>query len=92
MRDLENKGVYLAKPNVYTASMTKRLVEIDDDLLAQARSAAGTDTIKATVETALQRLVDHGTALRHVARLRKPGALDLERLSEARRPRTGTSG
>jgi Arc/MetJ family transcription regulator len=72
--------------------MTKRLVEIDDDLLARARTVAGTDTIRATVETALRSLVDKDTALRHVARLRKPGALDLNHLNEARRPRTGTDG
>ena len=72
--------------------MTKRLVEIDDDLLAQARAAAGTETIKATVEAALQRLVDRETALRHVARLRKKSALDLARLEEARRPPTGSDG
>lgn len=69
--------------------MTKRLVEIDDELLTRARTAAGTATIKATVETALRRLVDHDTAVRHVARLRQKGALDLARLEEARRPRTG---
>jgi Arc/MetJ family transcription regulator len=73
-------------------SMTKRLVDIDDDLLARARSVAGTGTIRATVETALKRLVDQDTALRHVARLRKRGALDLDRLDEARRPRTGSDG
>jgi len=72
--------------------MTKRLVEIDDDLLAQARAAAGTKTIKATVEAALQRLVDRDTALRHVARLRKKSAFDLATLEEARRPRTGSDG
>jgi Arc/MetJ family transcription regulator len=72
--------------------MTKRLVEIDDDLLARARTVAGTDTIRATVETALRSLVDQDTTLRHVARLRKPGALDLNHLNEARRPRTGTDG
>ena len=72
--------------------MTKRLVEIDDELLSRARAAAGTPTIKATVETALQRLVDHDTAMRHVARLRREGALDLARLEEARRPATGRDG
>ncbi len=72
--------------------MTKRLVDIDDDLLARARTVAGTDTIRATVETALRRLVDQDTALRHVARLRKPGVLDIGRLDEARRPRAGTDG
>lgn len=74
------------------SAMTKRLVEIDDDLLTRARNVVGADTIRATVETALQRLVDQDTALRHVARLRKPGTLDVDRLSEARRPRTGTNG
>jgi Arc/MetJ family transcription regulator len=69
--------------------MTKRLVDIDDALLERARAVAGTDTMKATVEAALRRLVDHDLALRHVARLRMRGALDLERLAEARRPRTG---
>ncbi len=34
-------------------SMAKRLVEIDDDLLEQARQALGTSTIKETVNTAL---------------------------------------
>lgn len=72
--------------------MTKRLIEIDDELLAHARIAAGTDTIKATVEAALRRLVDQETALRHIARLRRPGALDVDQLGEARRPRTGTNG
>lgn len=72
--------------------MTKRLVEIDDELLARARAVAGTDTIRATVEAALSSLVDRDTALRHVARLRKPGALDIEALNDARHPRTGTHG
>lgn len=33
--------------------MSKRLVDIDDEVLAQARLALGTDTIKDTVNTAL---------------------------------------
>jgi len=72
--------------------MTKRLVDIDDDLLARARTVAGADTIRATVETALRSLVDQDTTLRHVARLREPGVLDVDRLNEARRPRTGANG
>ena len=69
--------------------MTKRLVEIDDDLLRRARSITGTGTIKGTVNAALQRLVDDEKVIRHVERLRGPGALDLARIEEARRPRTG---
>ena len=34
--------------------MTKRLVEIDDNVLAAARTALGTATIKETVQRALQ--------------------------------------
>ena len=66
----------------------KRLVDIDDDLLERARSIAGAETIKETVNAALQALVDHETVLRHVERLRGAGALDLVRVEEARRPRT----
>ena len=72
--------------------MTKRLVDIDDELLERARSIAGTATIKATVGAALQRLVDQDTALRHVARLRGKDALEMAALDEARRPRTGSVG
>jgi hypothetical protein len=37
--------------------MVKRLVDIEDGLLEQARQALGTDTIKDTVATALQQAV-----------------------------------
>ncbi len=37
--------------------MTKRLIEIDDELLVAAKDAAGQETIKGTVTAALQRLV-----------------------------------
>jgi Arc/MetJ family transcription regulator len=87
-----NRGIYPVGLFRYPAGMTKRLVEIDDQLLARARTVAGTDTIKATVETALRSLVDQDTALHHVARLRKPGVLDIDRINEARRPRTGADG
>ena len=36
--------------------MTKRLVEIDDDTLSAAQAELGTDTIKDTVNTALERV------------------------------------
>lgn len=37
--------------------MTKRLIDIDDDLLAAAQEATGQDSIKGTVTEALDRLV-----------------------------------
>jgi Arc/MetJ family transcription regulator len=66
----------------------KRLVDIDDALLERARSIAGTETIKDTVNLALRRLVDDERVLRHIERLRGSGALDLAKVDEARRPRT----
>lgn len=81
--------LYILRDDRYIlrSDVTKRLVEIDDDLLARAKEAAGAETIKATVETALRRLADQETVLRHLRRLRRPGALDLDRIEQARRPR-----
>jgi Arc/MetJ family transcription regulator len=53
--------------------VAKRLVDIDDELLDRARRAAGTPTIKATVEAGLRRLVDSELTERHVRRLRRRG-------------------
>lgn len=72
--------------------MAKRLVDIDDDLLARARRAAGTPTIKATVEAGLRRLVDTELTERHVRRLRGRGRLDLGLVEEARAPRRAARG
>ena len=38
--------------------MTKRLIDIDDELLVAAQEAAGQDSIKGTVTEALNRLVE----------------------------------
>ena len=67
--------------------MSKRLIEIDDDLLERARAAAGTPTIKATVEAGLRRLADQAVVLQHIRRMSRPGALSREKLAEARAPR-----
>ncbi|MEI8286858.1 MAG: hypothetical protein WCG15_06125 [Actinomycetes bacterium] len=42
--------------------MTKRLVEIDDTLLEQARAELQLDTIKDTVNEALRRIADERVA------------------------------
>ena len=67
--------------------MTKRLIDIDDELLEKARAVAAAGTIKATVDTALRRLVDQDTALRHIRRLRGAGALDPDLAEVVRSPR-----
>lgn len=42
---------------VYAACMTKRLVDVDDDKLEQARALLDTSTIKATVNGALAEVI-----------------------------------
>jgi Arc/MetJ family transcription regulator len=47
--------VYPKVADVYTAAMTKRLIDVDDDALKAARAKLGTSTIKDTVNEALRR-------------------------------------
>lgn len=66
--------------------MTKRLIEIDDELLALAREYADAETIKGTVEEALKKLIRIESTLRHIRDLsctQEPNAVEL--LAEARR-------
>jgi Arc/MetJ family transcription regulator len=46
--------------------MTKRLIDIEDNLLEQARKALRTNTIKETVTTALQQAVRSSQRRKHV--------------------------
>ena len=57
--------------------MTKRLVEIDDDVLAAARRELETPTIRATVDRALRDAVATAARRRHVLRLQSGGLPDL---------------
>jgi Arc/MetJ family transcription regulator len=72
----------------YTERVTKRLVDIDDELLEKARAFSGATTIKGTVAVALQRLVDQNQAILHVKRLRQRGALDWDSIERARSARS----
>ena len=49
--------------------MTKRLVDIDDDLLAEARVLTGAATMKEAVNAALQQVIDSELRRRHLRRL-----------------------
>lgn len=42
---------------IYTRVVTKRLIDIDDDLLFAAKAALGADTLKETVRAALEQVV-----------------------------------
>lgn len=49
--------------------MTKRLIDIDDDLLEEVRNLIGASTMKEAVNGALQHVVDFELRLKHVRRL-----------------------
>lgn len=57
--------------------MTKRLIDVDDDLLGAARDALGAGTMKDTVNAALRAVTDMELRRRHVARLHADGLPDL---------------
>ena len=57
--------------------MTKRLVDIDDDLLAEARVLTGASTMKEAVNAALQQVIDSELRRRHLRRLEAGTGTDL---------------
>lgn len=57
--------------------MTKRLVDIDDELLALARVLTGAVTMKEAVNTALQQVIDSELRRRHLRRLEAGAGTDL---------------
>ena len=57
--------------------MTKRLVDIDDDLLAEARVLTGAVTMKEAVNAALQQVIDSELRRRHLRRLESGTGTDL---------------
>ena len=57
--------------------MTKRLVDIDDDLLAEARVLTGAATMKEAVNAALQQVIDIELRRRHLRRLESGEGTDL---------------
>ena len=57
--------------------MTKRLVDIDDDLLAEARVLTGAVTMKEAVNAALQEVIDGELRRRHLRRLEAAAGTDL---------------
>jgi Arc/MetJ family transcription regulator len=58
--------------------MTKRLVDIDDDLLVQAKEFLGSGTIKETVNRALDEYCRWQLRRRHIERLKTMDGLDLD--------------
>ena len=62
----------------YTGWVTKRLVDIDDDLLQEAATVLDARTMKETVNSALEAVVLAAHRRRHAARLASMQGLDLD--------------
>lgn len=58
--------------------MVKRLVDIDDGLLAEARAVLGAATMKEAVNRSLEEVVASERRRRHVQRLMSMEGLDLD--------------
>lgn len=63
---------------IYRGEVTKRLVDIDDDLLERAQTLLGAVTMKETVNRALHEVVDADLRRRHADRLFSMEGLDLD--------------
>ena len=61
---------------IYRGDVTKRLVDIDDDLLARVREILGTPTMKDTVNGALEEVVKLELRRRHAQQLATMEGLD----------------
>jgi Arc/MetJ family transcription regulator len=59
--------------------MTKRLVDIEDDVLEAAREALGTRTLKDTVNAALEAATALAARRRHLQRFQTDGLPDLRK-------------
>ena len=67
--------------------MTKTLLDVDDDLLAEATAALGTTTKKETVNEALRLVVEttrerRRAALEDLQRIADEGGFDFDRIAE----------
>jgi Arc/MetJ family transcription regulator len=69
--------IYIPPIPRYPVGVTKRLIDIDDDLLRKARETLGTGTMKDTVNRALAEVARAELRRRHTARLISGDGTDL---------------
>jgi Arc/MetJ family transcription regulator len=65
-------------PDRYTDQMTKRLVDIDDTLLARARELLGAETMKETVNRALSEVINLERRRRLIDRMTTEDGIELD--------------
>ena len=83
-------GTWISKQELdWNMAMRKTSVEIDDDLVEQARTILGTHTLKDTIEGALLQVLRHRARQAEVAALRTMDGMELadaDVMAEAWRP------
>jgi Arc/MetJ family transcription regulator len=74
-----SRGISVEPVGGYTLGVSKRLVDIDDDLLDEASAVLGTSMMKQTVNRSLEQVVLAARRRRHADRLEAMRGLDLAR-------------
>jgi Arc/MetJ family transcription regulator len=77
-RQNPSRRISIAKRARYTRPVSKRLVDIDDDLLEEATAILGASTMKEAVNRSLESVVLAARRRRHVDRLQDMRGLDLD--------------
>jgi Arc/MetJ family transcription regulator len=71
--------MYLESPHLdILGYVTKRLIDVDDQILAKAQAALGTRTMKDTVNQALSEVTKAALRRRHAERLSRMEGLELD--------------
>ncbi len=78
LRDFKQMGISISGLVGYTMGVTKRLVDIDDQLLEEASAVLGAPTMKETVNRALESVILAARRRRHAERLETMSGLDLD--------------
>lgn len=71
------RSLYIAGRRRYTGAVTKRLVDIDDELLREAGTILGARTMRETVNRALEGVVAAERRRRLIDRLESGDGIDL---------------
>jgi Arc/MetJ family transcription regulator len=77
-RHNRSRRISIDKRGRYTRPVSKRLVDIDDDLLEEATAILGASTMKEAVNRSLESVVLAARRRRHADRLQDMRGLDLD--------------
>jgi len=84
MGSTARRSIYRWVLTGFTVCMTKRLVDIDDELISEAQRLLSAATLKETVNTALSELVQTERRRQHLHRLETGDGTDIADLETMR--------